>query len=284
MLSVQKLPIEYIEIQFIHACNLACKACATFSEMKHHGYTAWTQIEKDLAPWLERLDPECIGVMGGEPFMNPQLEDFILGLRKLLPNTQIRVPTNGLLIMKQYHIVELLNKIGNATLKISYHLDDPIINQAIKRIMNDFDFRPVTEFGINRWSTTNDFKFQINSPTTFTKSFLNDYSDMKPHNNTPADAFEICVAQRCPFLFEGKLFKCSTAGLTPWILEKFKSPNKELWAPYVNSGLDVTCSEYELQKFLNNFGKPHAICRQCPSKFDDESLIDHRNFVTKKGR
>jgi organic radical activating enzyme len=279
-----RLPIEYIEIQFIHACNLACTGCATFSELKHSGYTSWPQIEAQIKPWLERLEPECVGVMGGEPFMNPHLEKIIVGLRKLLPNTQIRVPTNGLLLMKKYRIVKLLEEIGNSILKISYHIDDDLIHQAIKKIMHDFTFKPVTEYGINRWSTKNNFKFQINSPETFMKSFVNDYHNMKPHNNTPSDAFDICVAQRCPFLFQGKLYKCSTAGLTPWILKRFNTPNEKLWEPYVNTGLDVTCSDFELQKFLDNFGKPHAICRQCPSKFDQESLIDHRSSVTKKGR
>ena len=279
---MSRLPIELIEIQFIHACNLSCQGCATFSEMKHSGYSTWEQIETQLDPWLHRLDPESIGLMGGEPFMNPRLEQVIMGIRERLPNTQIRLPTNGLLLLKKYRIVEMLKEIGNVTLKISYHLDDPLINKAIKKIMNDFEFKPVTEYGINRWLADNEFRFQINRPTTFMKSFLNDYADMKPHNNTPTDAFEICVAKRCPFLFEGKLFKCSTAGLTPWILERFNNPNSDLWEPYLNAGLSHDCSDYELEKFLKNFGKPHAICRQCPSKYDQGSLLDHRKLVTKK--
>lgn len=277
-----KLPIELIEIQLIHSCNLACQGCATFSELRHSGYSSWQQIHTQLEPWLERLEPEDIGLMGGEPFMNPQLKQVIAGIRDVAPNTQIRLPTNGLLLLRHYDIVEMLHEMGNATLKISYHLDDPLINKAIKKIMNDFDFKPVTEYGINRWRADNNFRFQINSPTTFLKSFLNDYSNMKPHNNTPADAFEICVAQRCPFLFEGKLFKCSTAGLTPWIWKKHNSPNKESWEPYLDAGIKPDCSDHELQKFLNNFGKPHAICRQCPSKYDHQSLLDHRRLVTKK--
>jgi len=274
--------IEYIEIQFIHACNLACHGCATFSELKHSGYTTWSQTKKDLLPWLDRLSPECIGVMGGEPFINPNLKEYITGLRELIPNTQIRLPTNGLLLLKKYDIVEMLHEMGNAVLKISYHLDDPRINNAIKKIFNDFDLKPVTEFGINRWSTKNNFKFQINAPTTFLRSFIGDYQNMKPHNNDPADAFEICVAKRCPFLFNGQLFKCSTSGLTPWILERFGNPNKELWQRYVGTGLSPDCSDGQLRRFLNNFGKPHAICRQCPSKEDTDSLIDHKTNVIKK--
>ena len=105
---------------------------------------------------------------------------------------------------------------------------------------------------------------------------------MRPHRNNPKDAFDICVAQRCPFLFNGQLFKCSTAGLTPWILERFGNPNMELWQRYVDTGISHDCSDAELKRFLNNFGKPHAICKQCPSAKDKSSLIDHRSHVEKK--
>ena len=162
-----KLHIEYIEIQFIHACNLSCTGCATFSELKHHGYHKWDDTKKEILPWLKRLDPECVGLMGGEPLMHPQIKEYIKGLRDLLPNSQIRVPTNGLLLKKHYDVVKLLHNIGNSVLKISYHLNDKTINQSIKEILNDFDFEPVTEYGINRWTTKNNFKFLINSPTMF---------------------------------------------------------------------------------------------------------------------
>ena len=36
------------------------------------------------------------------------------------------------------------------------------------------------------------------------------------------------------------------------------------------------------RRYLNNFGKPHSICRQCPSQKDKDSLIDHRINVVKK--
>jgi len=280
--SNKKLKIEYIEIQFIHACNLSCKGCATFSELKHHGYTTWDTTIKELRPWLKRLDPECIGVMGGEPLMHPQIIDYIKGLRDILPDTQIRVPTNGLLLEKRFDVVQLMESVGNTVLKISYHLNDPKLKSNIKKILNRYDFSPVTEFGINRWRTKNNFVFQINAPTTFLKSFTGEYKDMKPHANNPADSFAICVAQRCPFLFQGKIFKCSTAGLTPWILERFGYPNKDLWKNYMNTGLDPDCTNEELKKFLDNFGKPHRICAQCPSSKDLGSLISHKNHVQRK--
>lgn len=277
-----KHKIEHVEFMIINSCQLSCSACATFSDLKHSGYATWEEDKKDLVVWLQRLEPECVGLMGGEPFMNPDILNWITGLRKLLPNSQIRVPTNGLLLEKKLDIVDKMHDLGNCVLKISYHTDSQGLRKTIKQILNRYDFKPVTEFGINRWSTQNNFKFQINSPSTFLKSFLNDYKNMLPHDNNPAESFNICVAQRCAFLYKNKLFKCSTAGLTPDIHQRFGSPNLEKWKPFLNTGLSHDCSEEELSKFVKNFGKPNKICAQCPTNKDTESLIDHRATVAFK--
>ena len=263
----------------INSCQLSCKACATFSDLKHSGYVTWEQGKRQLSPWLERLDLECVGIMGGEPLMNPELKKWLTGLRELLPNTQIRLPTNGLLLHKHMDLVDLMNDIGNCTLKISYHVDNTTLRRIVKQIISSYDFRPVTEYGINRWSTTKDFKFQINNPTNFLKSYKNDYHDMEPHDNDPKDAFEICVCQRCAFMHDDKLFKCSIAGLTPELHKRFNEPNKEAWAPYLDTGLSVQCTDLELSRFVSNFGSPNAMCRQCPTMKDTPSLVDHKKSI-----
>ena len=274
-----KHALEHVEIMAINACQLSCKACATFSDLKHSGYVTWEQGKQQLLPWIERLDLECVGIMGGEPLMNPDLKQWLAGLRQLLPNTQIRLPTNGLLLHRHLDLVDLMNDLGNCILKISYHIDNTTLRRMIKQIITTYDFRPVTEYGINRWSTPNNFKFQINNPTKFLQSYKNDYENMEPHDSNPSEAFDICVCQRCAFLHDGNLFKCSIAGLTPELHRRFHEPNKEAWKPYLNTGLSVDCSDVELDNFVKNFGKPHAMCRQCPTDSDATSIVDHKDSI-----
>ena len=277
-----KHKLEHVEIMIINACQLACKSCATFSDIKHSGYVTWEQGKKQLLPWLERLDLECIGIMGGEPFMNPDLKNWLHGLRELLPDTQIRLPTNGLLLHKHMDVVNFMNDIGNCILKISYHVDNTTLRRTIKQIINAYNFRPVTEYGINRWSTANNFKFQINNPIKFLQSYKGDYSTMSPHDSDPKEAFDACVCQRCAFLHDNKLFKCSIAGLTPELHKRFNRPNNQQWQPYLNTGADINCSDTVLDQFVKNFGKPHAMCRQCPTMKDSKSIIDHKTTVAFK--
>lgn len=266
----------------IRPCNLSCQGCTTFSDLTWAGYTTWEQGKSEIEPWLARLKFESWGVMGGEPLMNPDLKNWLKGIRDLMPETQIRVVTNGLLLNKHRWIVDLLHELGNSTLKISYHLPDSQLDQEIEFIQKRFAWKPVTEYGINRWLTDNEYRFQIARPDKFLRTFRGSYDNMMPHNNAPNEAFEICVQKRCPMMFKGRIYKCGTAGLTPDLLERFNYPNKEMWEPFIDAGLAPNCSDDDLARFVQNFGKPHKICRQCPTNKDIESLIDHTITVKRK--
>jgi len=276
--------LEFLEIMLIRTCNLSCEGCTTFSDLKYQGYVTWQQGRAWLEPWTKRFDLEGIGVMGGEPLINPEIREWLIGLRQMLPNTQIRFVTNGLLLERHWDIVKLLHDLGNSVLKISQHVDTPELDSVIKRIQDAYNWQPVTEFGIDRWLTDNEFRFQIAQPKTFLKTFRNSYQSMSPHNNDPKDAFELCVQKRCPLLYNGRLYKCGTVGLTPELLDRYNKPNWDQWQPYLMPGLDVNCSDSALEQFIQNFGRPHAVCRQCPSSQDVHSLIDHNKTVVFKNK
>lgn len=267
--------LEFLEIMVIRTCNLSCQGCTTFSDLKYQGYTTWEQGRAWLEPWLDRITLEGVGVMGGEPLINPEIRSWLVGLRELMPDTQIRFVTNGLLLDRHWDIVDLLQQLGNTVLKISQHVSTPELENTIQRIYKSYTWTPVEEYGIKRWQGANNTRFQIARPTQFLKTFRNDYNHMAPHNNPPKEAFDICVQKRCPLLYQGKIYKCGTVALTPELLDRFGRPNWDQWQPYLVEGLRHDCAEAELQKFVDNFGKPNSLCRQCPSRQDLDSMIDH---------
>jgi len=271
-----KPKLEFVESLVTRPCNLACTGCSTFSDLEHKGYSRWENEKDFIEAWANRLDIQAWGVMGGEPLMNPYLKDWVTGIRELLPDAQIRIVTNGILLERHWDLVELLSEIGNCILKITVHIDDDRINNVINKIKASWNWQPVYEFGIHRWKIDNDFKFQITHPDVYYKTFVGEYENMRPHNNDPVNAFSVCSQQRCPMIYKGKLYKCGTAALTQEILERFNKPNWDKWEPYLNKGLDINCSDLELQQFSDNFGKPHQICRQCPTNKDIGSIIPHK--------
>jgi organic radical activating enzyme len=274
--------LPFVESIVLKPCNLKCHGCSTYSDLTHSGYTTAEEGIEELRQWSQRLEIQAWGAMGGEPLMNPQIREWIKGVRELLPNAQIRFITNGILLEKHFDIVEMLAEMGNAVFKITVHVEDERIERMIKRIHAQYTWEPVYEFGIHRFSTDREFKFQVTRPTKFYKSFRGEYINMQPHTSDAKAAFDVCIQQRCPIIYKNKLYKCGVAALQPEIVERFGQPNWQEWEPYLNTGLDLSCSDLELSKFVNNFGKPHAMCKQCPTADDASSLIDHTKTVTFK--
>jgi len=274
--------LEFLESMIVKPCNLSCQGCTTYSDLKWSGYVPWEQGRAELEPWIKRLNIGAWGAVGGEPLMNPDLKNWLIGVRELLPQSQIRLVTNGTLLNRHRDIIKLMHELGNCTLKISYHIQDRAVDDIIQDIMAAYAWQPVTEYGIDRWLTDRGFRFQIARPKQFFRTFLGTYDDMRPHDNDPRLAFDLCVQKRCPMLLDGLIYKCGTAALTRGVLERFNNPNLDLWQPYLGTGLDPECADSELEKFVKNFGKPHPMCRQCPTSKDTHSILDHTITVTRK--
>lgn len=277
---MSKFVLPFVETMITQVCNLSCTGCTNYSDLQHEGYVSWSEGKLQIEAWSERVDILDFGIMGGEPLINPEVSLWIQGVRDLLPASQIRFTTNGTLLHKNLDIIDLLADIGNCVFKITVHEKDQVVEDIIESIFKKFKWNTITEYGINRYITDNGFRFQINRPDIFLKTYQGNYTDMMPYNNHPQDAFDICCQQTCPLLYKGKIYKCSTSGLLKETLEKFHNPNLSLWQPYISKGIDITCSSQELQEFLDNFGKANGICSMCPSTKDEQSIIDHYDHVS----
>jgi len=271
--------LPFVETMITQVCNLSCTGCTNYSDLQHEGYVPWSQGRTWLEAWLERIDIPDFGILGGEPTISPEVNDWIFGLRDLMPTTQIRFTTNGLLLNKKFDIVKHMAEIGNCVFKIAFHQDNPELEEVVERIFSMYDWEPVVEYGVHRYKTKNNFRFHVKRPDVFWKTFKGSYENMHPHDSNPADAFAICCQQTCPLLHNGRIYKCSTSGLLAETLEKFGYPNSDQWQPYIQQGIGPDCSDAELTAFLNNFSKPADVCRMCPSPNDVESKIIHLEHV-----
>jgi hypothetical protein len=218
--------------------------------------------------------------MGGEPLINPEIESWLLGTRALLPSSQLRFTTNGLLLHKWPDLVPLLHSIGNCVFKITVHVGDQELEQTIQRIFSQYNWQPVTEYGIARWRTTNNLTFQINRPTHFLKTFQGPYNNMMPFDSNPVAAFDACVQKTCPLLYQGKIYKCSTSALLQDTLDKHSRPNWDQWQPFIESGILPDSADEQIGQFIRNFGKPHNQCRQCPTS--QQKPLSHALTVIRK--
>lgn len=277
--------LPFLETMITYACNLSCHGCTNYSDYNMKGSVKWEIGKQWIEQWLERVGIPDFGLIGGEPTLNPECEQWIYGMRKLLPNSQIRFTTNAVNFLQKPEPLDWCVDIGNSVFKFTLHQDQEYAKEAVDYVFRKYQWKPITEHGINRWIGPNNTRFQINSPTHFYKTYRGNFGNIRPHDNNPREAFDICVQQRCPLLYEGKIYKCSSTALLNRVLNDWNQPIDDNWKPYAEDyqPIAVDSSDKEIRQFINNFGKPHQVCRMCPSKKDIDSIIDHKtNVITKK--
>lgn len=273
-----KLP--FLETMITQVCNLSCQGCTNYSDLQHSGYVSWQAGQDQIQPWLDRFSIDDFGIIGGEPLINPEWREWLRGLRQLMPDAQLRFTTNGLLLHRAKDIVDLCEEIGNIVLKVTVHTDDAELTDNLALLQSARNWQPVHEYGINRWLGPRQMRLQINRPDRFIMTYRGTYQNMLPWHSNPAEAFEQCCQQTCPLLYQGRIYKCSTAGLLKDTLMRHDNPNWDQWKSYIDSGIGIDDPDSAIQAFADNFGKPHAQCAQCPS--DDMARIPHMSTTSRK--
>ena len=275
--------LPYLETMVSYACNLSCLGCTNYSDYDTQGYVPWSQGKEWIQNWLERVNIERFGLIGGEPLLNPDLKNWIYGTREIMPDARLMLVTNGVLFNKHTNVLDWLLDIGNCVFKVSTHQPNEFYTQtALQYIFNRVKWEPITEFGIDRWIGPNGVRFQCNIGETFAKSFKGDYTSMMPHNSDPNSAIKNCVQKTCPLLYNGRLYKCSSIALLNKTLADWKqtAPDWDLYRNYAGIGTD--CNDAELDLFIKQFGLAEYICRMCPSETDTDSHFYHLNNVQTK--
>lgn len=278
-----KYTLPFLETMATHACNLSCHGCTNYSNYNVNGNVSWLELKDWLAKWLERVDIPDFGIIGGEPLLNKEVDQWLVGCRELLPDSQLRFTTNGVALLQRARILDTVFDVGNCVFKLSVHQPNQFyIQEVLNLLFNYADWEPVVEHGIKRWRAHNNVRLQINFPAHFYKTFQGDFPNMLPHDSEPSKAFEVCCQKTCPLLHKGKIYKCSSIALLNKTLSDWKRQDSR-WDPYTSyQPLTFDSTDQEIQSFIKLFGKPESICRMCPSATDTDSKIDHVSSVITK--
>jgi sulfatase maturation enzyme AslB (radical SAM superfamily) len=279
--ATEHLPrIQYLETMTTYACTLSCKWCTNYSDygMKG-GYVKWETIKPTLDKLFSRMRVDCFGFIGGEPFLNPELETWVREFKTNYPYVTLMILTNGQLFMKNQWILDCMEEYGMIYLKVSEHQPgEPYFEDMINTIKNRFSWKQVdSELYFYQEKILD---FEIAKLPTFLKTYQGEYGSMKPYNSNPDEAFKICNQQICPILEDGKLYKCSSVGMLNRVLGDHNQLDDSDWQPYLNTGLSLDCTDEELRAWADNFGKPNEICRMCPTHQDTPYYPHYQNVTS----
>ena len=199
-----KIYIPYIETNLIDGCNLSCKGCTHFANLfSVKEICPLETFKRDMRKISEVADLTEIHLIGGEPLLLKNLDDYIEVARHFLPKSRIEVGTNALLIPNTAQKIFDSIRNNNIVLNISGY---PPTMKNFDKIKSILDANKIS-YMINR--VVKDFSANMSTNS----------------NHDPAKSVAACSSKLCRFLRDGKIYKCPIDGFSFRLAEKFKIKN-----------------------------------------------------------
>lgn len=188
-LSEQRKPIiHHLEVHAADGCNLNCRGCLHFANL--YGREELPDLSKNLSD-IEKISEDCeifqIRILGGEPLLNPELSSFLCGIRRVLPDADIAVISNGILIPEMPK--ELFEVMRDNNIGFNLTLYPPTLKMK-EQIYHQLDKYHVA-YGAHEEKVDKFERYMMLNP-----------SDENEH------AYESCVCRGILTLREGKIYKC----------------------------------------------------------------------------
>lgn len=184
--NISENSLFYAEMSIIDFCNLNCKGCNHYSPIFERKYPDVNARIKDVEMIAGLYDDVVeFGLIGGEPLLSPDIEEYVRQTRKLLGKTRIQMVTNGLLIPRMdKKILECISE-NNITIAVSQYV--PTL-KIIDKIRNRLE-----EYGID----------YVLKPARSKEKFYKTLSLKKD------SIYERkCISDSCVNICDGKIAKC----------------------------------------------------------------------------
>jgi hypothetical protein len=100
----------------------------------------WETHQQEYSKWANLINIKEIGILGGEPLLNPDFSNWLSGISELWPNSKICVITNGTQIGKIKNLYNILTGVNNQiVLEINCHNLDVkhIYEQQIEEMLGE---------------------------------------------------------------------------------------------------------------------------------------------------
>lgn len=87
--------LKFGDFHITHVCNYNCEGCVRMSNYRFSGHQLWDDYKDYYTELSKKFSIKLLGISGGEPFLNPDLKNWLVGLRQLWPESEIWCGTNG---------------------------------------------------------------------------------------------------------------------------------------------------------------------------------------------
>lgn len=251
------IDIPHLEWHAAHACNFTCESCAHFSNHGINEIIPLKTLEKWYTPWVKRIIPSRMAILGGEPLLNKDIIEIIYMTREMWSkeNKYFELVTNGWLLHKYPDLPKALEET-NCVLSISIHGTTKKYNEKIDEI----------NVLLNSWKEK--YSVTIN-PMPMSNNWIKSYKGFGNYiepfeDNNYQKSWDNCpTGQECFQLLNEKIYKCCNLAYLPMVKEKYNLSSK--WDKYLSyNPLNKNCSDQDIVNFFNK--KAETFCSMCPTK------------------
>jgi organic radical activating enzyme len=291
--------INKLEFYITNVCNLTCEQCNRYNNHDFRGWQRWSDYRSDYIEWSRRITVDGIVILGGEPLLNPTINDWVRGLNTAF-NNSVQILSNGTRLNAVPGLYDALNSFkpgqyfternwigitAHHANDVGAHID--AIHQFLKGPVKDVSATDC--FGAQfAFCDTN----QIVARLWLADSFVT--SNLRPtlakiinqqivpankwslYNNDPAVAHADCgfANWKNYHMIRGQLYKCGPVALMPEFDQQFSLVLSDEDRKLLNSyrPLSPWDSDQTHNEFFATLDNPIAQCKFCPVKSQRKSI------------
>ena len=233
------------EVHLIDSCNLNCKGCVHFAPLaKPSSFYPLEEFEKEIKRLSELFGGRFgwIHIMGGEPLLNPNINDYLDVVGKYIHDGDVYIITNGLLLEKKDDSFFAACKRNRIRIAITIY---PIA----------FDYEKAKQMVISKGCQCEIFASRLGD-----KGFSHISLREKPTFDYKKTFIGCDVAYACVTLHHGNLYSCSTAAYAPIYNEHFGEKT------FDNSRDSISIFDSDAKTIVDFLRTPHPFCAHCDLK------------------
>jgi hypothetical protein len=249
------IAIPSLDIEIAKSCNLSCDGCSHFSNLSGlKTLLTADDVAASVDVWAPHLRPRLFRVLGGEPFICPDVLASVAAIRAAFPDARIDIFTNGLLLKHDKfddYFGASLAALG-ARVRVSVHSLEADFLDKLKPVRNK----------LVRWRNAYSLPFEFADAVT-TWRWPYKYIDGKIHpytDNEQAKSWNKCVGKWCKQIYKGKIYKCQLTAYLQDVIDKLD----DSFLPYLNhTPISHTATPEEMAEFFSR--KDEWVCAACPA-------------------
>lgn len=231
------------------ACNLNCKGCWHFAPLANNEFPDICEFEKDIIRLAEVMEGEItlISLFGGEPLLNKETYKYPYIIKKYLPDTQIEILTNGILLPQQNEKFWQSLYENEVIMEWTRYPVSDEVNRKIEQVLKEKK---------SRYRIFNGGEKSLSHIVLDTDAIGN--NGQCGRNDARWQWIHCFRAGDCVQLKDHKLYPCTTAA-NAHILKNYFDINIRLSEL---DGIDIYKADSR-EEILNFLAKPIPFCRYC---------------------